>query len=70
MDTSGTIQAMDTEPPETPKIPDPDQLKRDPQALHDAHGTYGSYLQQAGLPFEPEEMEEEEDEGESTAEDA
>ncbi len=31
----------------------------DPSGLAKAHGRYGGYLRSAGLPFEPEELEEE-----------
>jgi hypothetical protein len=44
-----------------PSIPDPESLKRDPKALKDAHGKYGEYLQEAGLPFEEDELDDDSD---------
>lgn len=46
-----------TEPDDVPTdAPDPAGLTRDPEALKQAHSRYGNYLKKVGLPFEPEEF--------------
>ncbi len=38
--------------------PDPREVALDPAAFKKAHEKYGGYLQEGGLPFEPEELDE------------
>ena len=42
----------------TPDRPDPSKVALDPDALKQAHGRTGNYLQKAGLPFEEDEFDE------------
>lgn len=60
--TSGMMWDMSddqtSEPGAEPAVPDPAALSRDPAAFQQAHAKYGGYLKEGGLPFEPEELEE------------
>jgi len=42
-------------------LPDLSGLANDPKRFQEAHKKYGGYLKEGGLPFEPEELEDDED---------
>lgn len=52
-------RAMADDTPDTPKVPDPREVLKNPAELKEALGRTGRMLKRAGLPFEEEEFEDE-----------
>ena len=51
----------DTPDTPAPEPPDTREVTQNPDALRKAHERYGGYLKEGGLPFEPEELADEDD---------
>lgn len=51
----------DTPDTPSPVPPDTSEVTQNPDAFRKAHERYGGYLKEGGLPFEPEELADEED---------
>lgn len=60
-----TPDPLSPDSPATSPSPDPLTAHVDREAFQDAHGRTGRMLQSAGLPFEPEELEDDDSESSS-----
>ncbi|MBC7643587.1 MAG: hypothetical protein H7123_00570 [Thermoleophilia bacterium] len=59
-----------TEAHGTPALPDLSGLANDPERFQEAHKNYGGYLKEGGLPFEPEELDDDANEVRASESDA